>query len=1087
MERPAKGEEVTLARSAGFALAQLLGVASLVSVMLTLTSGNPLRNLPAAAALVLALRVLARVRLDARWDADTRRLSVSLTRRDAPGEPSADVSGAVDAFPPASAPARATRISSDADARPPRPPAPALPRDEPAGVRADDDPAPSLAFPSPRRPTEREVELRRLLRRVEDDDADARASADASSSSSPPADAAVPGGVLGAWSRLREHILDEFIAKLWYRSLTDDEAFLDGVRATLDAAFAELARRARAADLDALILRVVPAILTSQLEAFRAARDECGGVDAYVRLTPAEADLAIADALRALGALHPGVDYAGLEGPGTDASAAAAARVGVRDVVDRDANPALAARDPALAALANRCDVAAAALLADAPGGAAKNPVIAPLVRELLAACALRPLLGFFSPSWAHRGLAFALALETDEDTTPATATAGAPGDFGDGRDPPEGRGAGGSGAGARGSGDGERRGRRHRRRASTGGADVDGGPSREGDATDAGSGARGGPGATTREAGEGGSGPRRRRNGGSDAVLAREDPGGERREATPGEEEADDERGISRGGLSRGEDGGADAAAGSSSVPASPSSPRVSPRVVSARVVEVHIAGKGAGAYAVYTVRVRVSGEDAERAVPRRFRNFERLHRRLVEAREAATSATSPDPENASRGDPPLPPLPRKRYLMHSLDGSFVEARRALLDRYLVAIVERPRLAASRDVREFLDVERDPEGRDRYSPDPGGALFGVKDAGSLGGALVFGESRAKDDASSRTERKDGDGSRARSSSSRPGSGSRWDLGEDGGVAPGGKMASSNGAPVGGKMTSSWSPGEWRERGDEKERRDGAASTRPPPFRPSSFGSHGRSSSFGGLSLGDLGGDDMLDDASSAKEKESSPNDSTSDRPATSSADLLSGPLLGLFESVFRLRAKGLVRRTIVAIARQFTEFLFGSAVEDFVTSRLRALRSPATVAACIDRLDAALWPNGTWYRREESDDATRAAEARLASARRDERNVLRVRDAVLAGGGRGPLPGLLGSRTYVRAALDVLGAARSELVCRQTGLVALEAALDALFPETTTRRLPPGTTGAGGGQGGDERGGEGDERGLRASSSGEE
>lgn len=1087
MERPAKGEEVTLARSAGFALAQLLGVASLVSVMLTLTSGNPLRNLPAAAALVLALRVLARVRLDARWDADTRRLSVSLTRRDAPGEPSADVSGAVDAFPPASAPARATRISADADARPPRPPAPALPRDEPAGVRADDDPAPSLAFPSPRRPTEREVELRRLLRRVEDDDADARASADASSSSSPPADAAVPGGVLGAWSRLREHILDEFIAKLWYRSLTDDEAFLDGVRATLDAAFAELARRARAADLDALILRVVPAILTSQLEAFRAARDECGGVDAYVRLTPAEADLAIADALRALGALHPGVDYAGLGGgPGTDASAAAAARVGVRDVVDRDANPSLAARDPALAALANRCDVAAAALLADAPGGAAKNPVIAPLVRELLAACALRPLLGFFSPSWAHRGLAFALALETDEDTT-ATATAGAPGDFGDGRDLPEGRGAGGSGAGARGSSDGERRGRRRRRRASTGGADVYGGPSGEGDATDAGSGARGGPGATTREAGDGGSGPRRRRGGVSDADLAREDPGGERREAKPGEEEAEDDCGISRGGLSRGEDGGADAAAGSSSVPASPSSPRLSPRVVSARVVEVHIAGKGAGAYAVYTVRVRVSGEDAERAVPRRFRNFERLHRRLVEAREAATSATSPDPENAPRGDPPLPPLPRKRYLMHSLDGSFVEARRALLDRYLVAIVERPRLAASRDVREFLDVERDPEGRDRYSPDPGGALFGVKDAGSLGGALVFGESRAKDDASSRTERKDGDGTFARSAAaSRPGSGS-WDLDENGGVAP-----------PGGKMTSSWSPGEWRERrlgdgslGDEKERRDDAASTRPPPIRPSSIGSHGRSSSFGGLSLGDLGGDDTLDDdaSSSAKEKESSPNekDSASDRPATSSADLLSGPLLGLFESVFRLRAKGLVRRTIVAIARQFTEFLFGSAVEDFVTSRLRALRSPATVAACIDRLDAALWPNGTWYRREESDDATRAAEARLASARRDERNVLRVRDAVLAGGGRGPLPGLLGSRTYVRAALDVLGAARSELVCRQTGLVALEAALDALFPETTTRRLAPGTTGTGGGEGGDERGGEGDERGLRASSSGEE
>ena len=60
----------------------------------------------------------------------------------------------------------------------------------------------------------------------------------------------------------------------------------------------------------------------------------------------------------------------------------------------------------------------------------------------------------------------------------------------------------------------------------------------------------------------------------------------------------------------------------------------------------------------------------------------------------------------------------------------------------------------------------------------------------------------------------------------------------------------------------------------------------------------------------------------------------------------------------------------------------------------------------------------------------------------------LKVRDALLAAGSRGPLPGLLGARNYARAALDVLGAFRSELVCRQTGLLVLEAALEALFPE---------------------------------------
>ena len=59
---------------------------------------------------------------------------------------------------------------------------------------------------------------------------------------------------------------------------------------------------------------------------------------------------------------------------------------------------------------------------------------------------------------------------------------------------------------------------------------------------------------------------------------------------------------------------------------------------VVAARVAEAHIAGKGASAYAVYAVRVRArtraSGDketetETEWVVPRRFRNFEALHRR--------------------------------------------------------------------------------------------------------------------------------------------------------------------------------------------------------------------------------------------------------------------------------------------------------------------------------------------------------------------------------------------------------------------------------------------------------------------------
>jgi sorting nexin-13 len=168
----------------------------------------------------------------------------------------------------------------------------------------------------------------------------------------------------------------------------------------------------------------------------------------------------------------------------------------------------------------------------------------------------------------------------------------------------------------------------------------------------------------------------------------------------------------------------------------------------------------------------------------------------------------------------------------------------------------------------------------------------------------------------------------------------------------------------------------------------------------------------------------------------------------------MNGPLLGLFEAVFHLQAKGLVRRTIVTVARQTLEFFVGSAVEDLVSSKLRALRSPATVAGFINFVDGTLWPGGEWYQRAEpsspstAQDQSAAAAAAAAAMDDEEAIRLKVRDALLAAGSRGPLPGLLGVRNYTRAALDVLAVTRSELMTRQIGLLVLEAALEGLFPE---------------------------------------
>jgi sorting nexin-13 len=158
---------------------------------------------------------------------------------------------------------------------------------------------------------------------------------------------------------------------------------------------------------------------------------------------------------------------------------------------------------------------------------------------------------------------------------------------------------------------------------------------------------------------------------------------------------------------------------------------------------------------------------------------------------------------------------------------------------------------------------------------------------------------------------------------------------------------------------------------------------------------------------------------------------------------------------------KGFVRRTIITVARQTLEFFVGSAVEDFVSSKLRALRTPATFAGLIDFVDVTMWPGGEWYQHAAprppppaaaaaTPAAAAAAAAAPEAAAKDEEEavIMKVRDALLAAGSRGPLPGLLGGRNYTRGALDVLAAARSDLMTRQIGLLVLEAALEALFPE---------------------------------------
>tara|TARA_B100000401_G_scaffold88921_1_gene56648 strand:+ start:292 stop:3117 length:2826 start_codon:yes stop_codon:yes gene_type:complete len=909
------------------ALVQLLLVSVVLAFFLSMTSGNPLLNLPLALLVVWAVRFLAQVRVTVRWDASTRRLNLILTRQRKEGSAGALLSRGKRSFRSDNPPADWSTVPSASE----------------KGSQNDNDGPRMLKTIPSRRPSQRETELMELLRRVEKGD-----DGNAFPEDSP---------LLGAWGRLRDHILEEFVTTLWYRPITEDSDFVTSLSRLLDASFAELAHRARGVDLARLLLRRVPDILASQLEAFRDAREACGGVDAYVRLTPADADKALASELRKRGQLHTGVDWCG-----------------INDSAELIGTP----QDPVSRVLSRHCDVVAAALL---PPDHASNPILLALMRELLACSVLRPLLGFANPSWVHRGLACLVAPEDDVASPPSDAVDITPASISEKMHP-------------------------HRRSVSL-------------DMTKSSA-------STFNSSHPLGSAS-------SEEEGIEDDDDYELARMIADEDDTEDENIIRDH----------DRATMSASVGGADVSERFSK--LTASVTEVNIVGKGTAAYAVYTICVKSCVSDGtdnieelsvpcgemehEWVVARRFRNFEALHRRLVDAGWSSKS---------------LPELPKKRYLLQSLEGSFVEARRRLLDNYLGALLGDDRFCDCRDISDFLDARKG-----AYDPTK-------KSAWKVGS---MGASWGGDNRSRTLIRRNSVDETSCSSSTQEGS---EGVTETVSVLAQSFTQTMNKSAKDATSTVSRALG--RETGDElKPRIAGRRKANPLyPLGTSTRPAHHRVASAGAI-RGAMPGDrasvgsgprttDEVTDATNGYDESNNPDGSLSSTQA-----LMNGPLLSLFEAIFHLQAKGFLRRTIVTVARQTLEFFVGSAVEDFVSSRMRTLRSPSTVTKAIDFIDRVLWPDGSWYQRSAQVDkdcplneegADLAAAVAAAERERDESVRLRVRDAILASGSRGPLPGLLGTRNYTRAALDVLAAARSDLMMRQVGLLVMEAALEALFPE---------------------------------------
>jgi len=983
----ASPRDVSFARSVSGALGELVLASTALALLLSQTSARFAWNLPVAVAVVWATHALARVRVDARWDTGTRRLHVSVTRqraRDAPGT-HADAPGASRAF-----------SRRDADA----------PLAGSDAARAASEPEGTSACSSEPSQSRDAADGARLNSR--NDETTKRVGSYSYSYSSPLRDALREretngewNELLGSWARLRDRVVRTFVTDLWYAPITPDAQFPNAVSRVLDVAFAELARRARRADLAELLLETAPVIVAENLERFRRAREVVGGVDAYVRRTPREADAEMAPTLwprelfgdasleeirplsKALSRERSSHRVATSTSTGEtfeEARDDAIASVREDAIASAEPSPLLAAFEKhAHRVLSARCVAVADALLREteelsSPPRAPRDPLLRPLARELLVGCLLRPLLGFCSPAWAHRGLAAMLAAEDDVAAAPP------------------------------------------------------GGEAPEGDAP------REGTEPTLLSA-----------RGGSAEVPETPETLFEEKEKKKDSED---------------------------------SSSRV---FVAARVAEAHIAGKGASAYAVYTVRVRArtraSGDketETEWVVPRRFRNFEALHRRCEKEASETGLSDSPDvsdsrtrtsvvnEHHARLAFAPMPSLPKKRFALNSLDGAFVEARRAALDRYLVALVSCPaRAARSAATDAFFDPATV---TGPFAPEP--------DRNTSFGAFA---SHTRSLSTSATLNRDVEprstvAGVARGDGERPGT-------KRAPRPPAVPRAESCSTSAIGTNTAPASEFNTTPRSSLSHRRAASSGAIPGAFFVKADGPMVAAAAPKEAAPKERAAPPRarrsFPDLASATFSSNTDDVTARDRDVsevTAVDSLARGGLLRLFESVFHLRAKGVVRRTVVALARQTLEFFAGAAVEDLAAAKLRALRSPETAKAAVDLIERALWPGGVWHRTAQA--RARAADnpggpagtgdaaalagpfSEVEAARAEEERVrLKVRDALLASWSRGPLYNLVGARNCTRAGLDVLGVARSELLCARVGLEAMLAALDAAFPESAVAR----------------------------------
>ena len=388
----------------------------------------------------------------------------------------------------------------------------------------------------------------------------------------------------------------------------------------------------------------------------------------------------------------------------------------------------------------------------------------------------------------------------------------------------------------------------------------------------------------------------------------------------------------------------------------------------ISARVTGAEIVGSGSSSYAVYLVTVNTN-ENESWVVPRRFRNFETLHRRLRDVDRVAVNALE---------------FPRKTWIKTSLSAAFMESRRKALDAYLRAVLANKKLAECSELFSFMDARAgiyDPE--QQSAPE----LMKTMSEAMEGVAMMISSSTSD----------------------------LVDIDADGPVGE------STIAPE--KNTS-----------DEAQKLTTVAKKPPKHTLMSSMYENTAQTELSDSYETDV----WTESPSKFKENgEVKEEDEERDSFVAEIESCMNGPVLDLFECVFTLRSKPMMRRALVSLVRQTIEFFFS--IERSISQRIRDFRSAQSMATALSWLLRVVWPEVPY-----PPDTPKRLAREAETARRALFDVFTNQNVQT----------VMGTRASARAAHDAFSLIQSPTCCQHVGFVLIETIVSVLFPEITARAL---------------------------------